>query len=84
MSEQIITIRVPSSGNEARPEFVRLPANGKRETYTSLSRSTILRLIASGRVETKVLKTDPSKHTGARLIRLSSLLAAIESGSEAQ
>jgi len=80
---QSIIINLPAgTAGPALPEFVRLPGNREKETYTGLSRSTILRLMAAGRVESKVVKSNPANTRGCRLIRLRTLLAAIEGGEE--
>jgi len=65
---------------EALPQWVRLPRDGEKERYSGLSRSSIWRLIQAGVIESKVLKNplNPTAKRGSRLIRLSSLLKAIE------
>lgn len=65
---------------EALPQWVRLPRDGEKERYSGLSRSSIWRMIKAGVIESKVLKNplNPTAKRGARLIRLSSLLKAIE------
>ena len=78
-----IVINLPQglqSAAPALPQWVRLPRDGEKETYSGLSRSTIWRMIQAGVIESKVLKNplNPTASRGARLIRLSSLLKAIE------
>ncbi len=60
------------------------PAGRREGTYSGLSRSAIWRLISAGVVESKVLKNplNPTAKRGARLVRLSSLLKAIEGDTE--
>lgn len=71
---------LPSAAPAALPLWGRLPRDGEKETYSGLSRSSIWRMIQAGVVESKVLKNplNPTATRGARLIRLSSLLKAIE------
>ena len=73
---------IPTASAPSKPEWVRLPRDGEKETYTALSRSSIWRMIQAGVVESKVLKNplNTAATRGARLIRLSSLLRAIEGG----
>lgn len=81
---QSIVINLPQglSGGTAPalPQWVRLPRDGEKETYSGLSRSSIWRMIVAGVVESKVLKNplNPAASRGARLVRLASLLRAIE------
>lgn len=83
-SAQSIVINLPQGLSNvqaaSKPEWVRLPRDGEKETFSGLSRSSIWRLIQAGAVESKVLKNplNPTAKRGARLIRLSSLLSAIE------
>jgi hypothetical protein len=64
------------NGN-SRPEWVRIPPVGELEKYSSLSRASIYRLLGSGKIESRKLSVGRG---GTRLVRLSSLLAAIEGG----
>lgn len=86
---QSIVINLPQglpNNPAALPQWIRLPRDGEKETYSGLSRSSIWRMIQAGVVESKVLKNplNPIATRGARLIRLSSLLKAIEGNGETE
>ena len=83
-AQQSIVITLPGAlaagSSPTNSEWVRLPGTGKREPHTGLSRTTIWRLIKAGMVESKLLKNplNPTAVRGTRLVRLASLLKAIE------
>lgn len=62
----------------ARPEYVRLPRTGEKETFTGLGRSKLWEILQSGRVKSICLRK-PGALRGARLIQLDSLLAYLAS-----
>lgn len=66
--------------NAGVPEWIRLPRDGDREPNTGLSRSVIWRMIKSGAIESKVVKSplNPKAKSGVRVVRLSSLLSFLE------
>jgi hypothetical protein len=72
----------------SHPEYIRLPKSGEREPHTGLSRSTLDRLIRAQEcnnfrppVESKTVRIRGGRDAmrGVRLIRLSALLAHLNS-----
>lgn len=73
---EIIELRESGASKTSTfPETIRLPKSGTRCPHSGLSRTGLFRLYKSGKVRTKVLKTDPNNKTGTRLIVGSSLFA---------
>jgi hypothetical protein len=76
---------MPAGVQPPKPEWVRLPRDGEKETYSGLSRSTIWRAIKAGLVESKSHRNplNPGAKRGIRLVRLASLLRFLEGGETA-
>jgi hypothetical protein len=78
--------QAPHVDKHGLPVWIELPASGKREFYTGLSRSALNALILPTKangfrppVKSISLKSSPHVTRGKRLILLSSLLAYLES-----
>lgn len=72
-----------------KPEYIRLPASGKKCPWTSLGRSTLTELILPTKnnggkppVKSRLLKTKATNMSGVRLIHLGSLLQFLDGAEE--
>ena len=64
-----------------RPEWIRLPKEGKSCPYSGLSRSYLSNLLRSQEVKSKVLR-HPGAIRGVRLVSYDSLMAYIRTAGE--
>ncbi len=62
----------------SRPEYVRLPKAGALCPWTGLSRSKLWEVLKTGEVHTICLRKHKIAKRGARLIKLTSLLAYLD------
>ena len=62
----------------SRPEYIRLPKAGALCPWTGLSRSKLWEVLKTGEIHTICLRKHESAKRGARLIKLTSLLAYLD------
>ncbi len=72
---------VHTNASILRPEWIRLPKEGKSCPYSGLSRSYLSNLLRSQEVKSKVLR-HPGAIRGVRLVSYDSLMAYIRSTGE--
>jgi hypothetical protein len=72
---------VTNNASILRPEWIRLPKEGKSCPYSGLSRSYLSNLLRSQEVKSKVLR-HPGAIRGIRLVSYDSLMAYIRSTGE--